>query len=74
MVEAPQSGVVIVHVLPQNRLALDPLVVDGDLVFGVVVVDDHLVRSHNGHLAEPSRVEPADMDVRHDLVRVDRCS
>jgi hypothetical protein len=57
-------------VLAEDRLAIDALVADRDLVVGHIVVHDHLSRSDHDHLADLLRIEPAHVDAGHHLVRI----
>src|SRR5204863_4055121 len=67
IIELRNPGIIEIHVFPQDRAAIDSLVVDSDLVLRDVVVNHHFARADNDHLAHLLRVQPADMDVRNDL-------
>src|SRR5262249_45786906 len=67
IVEPRNLGVVEIHVLSQNGTAIDSLVVDGDLAVRNVIIDHHLARADNDHLAHLLRVQPTYMNVCDDL-------
>ncbi len=59
-----------IHIFTEDRFPIDTFVVDGDLVFGYVIVNYHLARPNDDHLSNLLRVEPADMDVGNNLSRI----
>jgi len=60
----------VMRVLATHSLAVDALVVYCHGVLCGVVVDDHLARTDKYHRTDTAGVKPADMNVRHDLVRI----
>ena len=63
VVKLNRLGLVEIHVLSQDRFAVDSLVVNGNLTLGDVVVNHHPPRTDNNHLAHFLRIQPADMNV-----------
>src|SRR2546423_34013 len=59
--------IIEVHVLAQDCAAIDPFVVDNDLVFCDVIVNHHLARADYDHLAHLLRIQPTDVNVCDDL-------
>src|SRR6266513_5829799 len=70
MVELRPPRAIEIHVLPQDGAAIDSFVVDNDFVFRDVVVNHHLARADNDHLAHLLRIQPANMNVCDDLSRI----
>src|SRR5262249_24167197 len=67
IVEPRNLRVIEVHVLSQNGTAINSFVVDGDLGLRDVIIDHHLARADNDHLAHLLRIQPAYMNVGDDL-------
>src|SRR5262249_1705696 len=67
IVETRNLQVIEVHVLSQNSAAINAFVVDGDLVFCDIIINDHLARADDNHLAHLLRVQPTYMNVCDDL-------
>src|SRR6478672_4429540 len=67
MVKPGNLRVIEVHVLSQNGAAINAFVVDGDLVLRNIIINDHLARADDDHLAHLLRVQPAYMNVCDDL-------
>src|SRR4029077_8789454 len=67
IVKSRNLRVIEVHVLPQNGAAINAFVIDGDLVVCDIIINHHLARTDNDHLAHLLRVQPAYMNVCDDL-------
>src|SRR6516162_8305653 len=67
IVERRNLRVIEVHVLSQNGAAINSFVVDGDLALRNIIIDHHLARADNNHLAHLLRVQPTYMNVCDDL-------
>src|SRR5688572_23198675 len=70
IVELRRTRMIEIHVLAEDGFFIDALVVNGDFVVGDVVVNDHLAGTHDDHLAHFLRIQPAHMDVGHDLAGI----
>src|SRR5215217_1184665 len=57
------ARLIVIHSFTDLRHAVDSLVEDHDLVVAHVVINDHLATTHEGHLANLTRIEPTDMNV-----------
>src|ERR1700739_3768279 len=56
-----------IHVLTEDRSPVDPLVIQGDLAVGDIVIDNHLLRTDHNHFADLLWIQPADVDVSDNL-------
>ena len=59
-----------VHVLTKNGAAINSFVVNDELVLGDVIINHHLARAYDNHLAHLLRVQPTDVNVCDDLARI----
>ena len=67
IIELRNARVIEVHVLAQDCAAIDAFVVDDDLILRDVIVNHHLARADDDHLAHLLRVQPAYVNVCDDL-------
>ena len=70
VVELCEGRLIEVHILTKEGLAIDSLIVNRDLVFRDVVINDHLARTYHDHFSHLLRIQPADMDIDQYIVGI----
>src|SRR4030043_1173074 len=59
---------IIVHIFTKYRHSVNSFVINRDLIFGHVIIDDHFLGSHDGNASAFARVKPAYMNIGHNFV------